>query len=314
MTEIPYAFLCYGIEDMALAQRLALAMQAKGIDTWWDNWCIRPGDSLRQKVDEGLGNCTHFIALLTPTSINKPWVNLETDAGLMLKLDAHDHCIFIPLRYGLPVNQLPPLLRGIYSPEVNDIERDIEQLIHDIHGVARKPLLGEPPAIVNEATILNTGYSAAALAIAKMFVGRTSRAVTGDPQLTVVELQGATGLSGDDFEDALNELTGKVEVSPDSIWPKDELFASFDQYWKEWNPAEDARRLATDLVNDKAFPRILPEIAERYGWEARRLNPAVAYLLMHEIVSTTRVTSVQPWLTGWIEDTRETKRFVRRQP
>jgi hypothetical protein len=123
MTKIPHAFLCYGIEDMALAEKLALAMQSHGIETWWDKWCIRPGDSLRQKVEEGLGNCTHFIALLTPTSINKPWVNQEMDAGFIRKLD--DHCRFIPLRYRLPANQLPLLLRGIFSPEVNDLETDI---------------------------------------------------------------------------------------------------------------------------------------------------------------------------------------------
>jgi hypothetical protein len=266
---------------------------------------------LRQKVDEGLGNCTHFIVLLTPTSINKPWVNQEMDAGFIRKLD--DHCRFIPLRYRLPANQLPPLLRGIFSPEVNDPERDIEQLIHDIHGIARKPPLGEPPAIVNEAPHLNTGYSAAALAIAKIFVERTSSAVFGDPELPVVELQKATGLSDDDSEDALDELGDKVEVSSDGIWPQEELFASFDQYWKEWNPANDARRLAADLVNDKAFPRVLSEIGERYGWDARRLNPAVAYLINRELVNTDRGMGTQPWLAHRIENTAETRRFVRRQ-
>ena len=92
--------------------------------------------------------------------------------------------------------------------------------------------------------------------------------------------------------------------------PKDELFASFDQCWKAWNPADDALCLAADLVNDKAFPRILPEIAERYGWEARRLNPAVAYLINRKIVSTTKVTGAQPWPTRCIEDTTDTRRFV----
>jgi hypothetical protein len=33
MTEIPHAFLCYGIEDMALAEKLTLAMQSHGIET-----------------------------------------------------------------------------------------------------------------------------------------------------------------------------------------------------------------------------------------------------------------------------------------
>lgn len=206
------------------------------------------------------------------------------------------------------------MLRGIFSPEVNDPERDIEQLIHDIHGVARKPPLGKPPAIVNEAPHLNTDYSAAALAIAKIFVEQTSSAVFGDPQLSVEELREVTGLSGDDLEDALDELGDKVEVSSDDgIWPQEELFASFDQYWKEWNPANDARRLVADLVNDKAFPRVLSEIGERYGWDARRLNPAVAYLINRELVNANRGMGQQPWLALWIEDTAETRRFVRRQ-
>jgi TIR domain len=128
MTQIPHAFLCYGFEDTALAEKLALSMQANGIDTWWAPWCIGPGESLQQKIDEGLSDCTYFIVLLTPTSINKPWVNLEMDTGLMKSLK--EHCTFIPLRYRLPVNQLPPLLHGKNSPEVSDIERDIKQLIH----------------------------------------------------------------------------------------------------------------------------------------------------------------------------------------
>jgi TIR domain len=314
MTQIPHAFLCYGFEDTELAKKLALAMMAKGIDTWWANWSIGPGDSLRQKVDEGLGDCTHFIALLTPTSINKPWVNLEMDAGLMRKLEDHAHCRFIPVRYRLPVNQLTPLLRTMYSPEIgdNDFETDIEQLTNDIHGVTRKPPLGEPPAIVSEAANLNTGYSAAASAIAKFFVERTNTAIA-DSEILITELQEVTGFSEEAVEDALHELSEKVEQYGECVIPRAELYASFDQFWKRWNPEEDARRLAADLYNDKTFPRILPEIAERYGWDARRLNPAVAYLLSHKIVSTYPGMGFQPWLTGEVETTADTRRFVQRR-
>jgi hypothetical protein len=150
------------------------------------------------------------------------------------------------------------------------------------------------------------------LAIAKIFVERTGTATYGDPQVPVEELQEATGLSEEDFEDVFDELADEVQVHPNSIWPKEKLFASFDQYWKEWNPAEDARRLAVDLVNDKAFPRILSEIAERYGWDARRLNPAVAYLINRELVSTNRVMAGF-WITQRIEDTSKTRHFVRSQ-
>jgi hypothetical protein len=46
------------------------------VDVFYDEWEIGPGDSIRQRLDHGLGQCTHFIAVLTSTSLHKPWVNL----------------------------------------------------------------------------------------------------------------------------------------------------------------------------------------------------------------------------------------------
>ena len=76
---MPVAFLSYAFEDRELARRIAEALMAQGVDTWWAEWCIASGDSIRQRIDEGLGRCTHFIVLLTPASIGKPWVNLEIE-------------------------------------------------------------------------------------------------------------------------------------------------------------------------------------------------------------------------------------------
>jgi TIR domain len=106
----PRAFLSYAWEDRQLAERLAAALQANGIDTWWAGWCIGAGDSLRQKIDEGLADCTHFLVLLTLASIAKPWVNQEMDAGLVRKLNENTR--FIAVRSGLAAAALPPLLAG----------------------------------------------------------------------------------------------------------------------------------------------------------------------------------------------------------
>src|SRR3546814_17275327 len=81
-----------------------------GIDTWWNGWSIAAGDSIRRKLDEGLANCTHFLVLLTPISIAKPWVNEEIDAGFMRKVSRQAR--FIALRHDLEAEQMPPLLRG----------------------------------------------------------------------------------------------------------------------------------------------------------------------------------------------------------
>ena len=99
MKTIPRAFLCHATEDKEIARPLAEELQRNGIDTSYDEWEIGPGDSLPQKIGEGIGDCTHFIVLLTPISIEKPWVKAEMDVGLVRNIKGK--CKFIPLRCGL---------------------------------------------------------------------------------------------------------------------------------------------------------------------------------------------------------------------
>ena len=164
----PKVFLSWGWEDRAIAESVAQRLMSKGIDTWWSEWCINAGDSLRQKIDEGLADCTHFVVLMTPTSINKPWVKEEMDAGFTLML-SEKKVQFIGLRYGLQVTQLPPMLRGRVSPAVHGLEDELTGLINDIHGVSKKPALGAVPVALVQADGQETGYSSAATAVARLF-------------------------------------------------------------------------------------------------------------------------------------------------
>lgn len=113
----PKVFLSYTTADQAVARKIAEALIAQGVQTWWDQWEVRAGDSLRQKIDEGLGGCTHFVVLLSATSIHKPWVNAELDAAFVRRLD--EQCTLIPLRYGIEPSDLPILLQGLRSPAIS---------------------------------------------------------------------------------------------------------------------------------------------------------------------------------------------------
>jgi len=68
----PNVFLCHASEDKDLARQIATDFRAAGIETFFDEWEIRAGDSLRQRIETGLTDCTHFVVLLTPQSILKP--------------------------------------------------------------------------------------------------------------------------------------------------------------------------------------------------------------------------------------------------
>jgi hypothetical protein len=302
----PTAFLSYATENHALAEIIAKELQANGIDTWWAEWEIGAGESLRQRIDEGLERCTHFVVLLTKESIAKPWVNQEMDAGLVRKLQAK--CSFIPLRCGFPARDLPPLLSGVSSPEIDESALDLKQLISDIHGLTRKPPLGEAPIA---AATVSTGYSNAATAAARYFVENSPNGLFGDIQSSVADLKAHAGLSENDAKDAIHELGSLIRsIHLDVGTPTDELYVRFDSYWKDWDPRDDALKLAADLMNDKSFPRAPREIAGFYNWSPRRLNPAMAFLVNRDLVRAMKGLGGGAFSVHFLDPTDDTRRFV----
>jgi hypothetical protein len=145
-----------------------------------------------------------------------------------------------------------------------DFDKDIHQLIADIHWRLTQAALGPAPRVAQRN--INSGYSPAATAVAKLFVERTARAVHHDPMLPTEEVAEITGLSEDDVADALYELKGMIEDYDGALIAQPELFTTFDKHFKDWDPAADALCLAADLLNDPAFPREPHEIAARYDW------------------------------------------------
>ncbi|QWG18797.1 toll/interleukin-1 receptor domain-containing protein [Bradyrhizobium sediminis] len=304
----PHVFISYTSEDIDIARRVAEALRGAGIEVWWDKWCISSGDSLRQKIDEGIGGCTHFLVLLTPRSINKPWVNQEMDAGLIRKLN--DQCRFLPVRHELPASELPPLLSGIASASIVT-DADVAQLIHDIYALTRKPPRGPAPAAVQNSRASQTGYSAAANAIARYFVEKSEDGLFGDPICEVDELAKEVGLSVEDTEDAIQELSGFLRLSTGHVLVEGTLFAEFDRYWKPWSTADDALRLAADIMSDPKFPDPCEEIAKLYQWEPRRLNSTAYYLLERSLIVDYQGIGTAPWAVFRIVGNQNMRRFVK---
>lgn len=312
----PAVFLSYTHEDRDLAEKIATQLTTVGIDTWWDEWEIRAGDSIVQKIDEGLGDCTHFIVLLTPRSIDKPWVKAEMDAAFVRKLT--DSVKFIPLRCDLSAEQLPPLLRGLLSPQINDVSstETVAQVANDIFGVTKKPLRGSAPTVLDHPA---APYSPAAMTVAEYFCRETEHAATFDPMVANRDLAQTTGLSLDDAVDALHELNYFVDQTEEIaearyVWPRPAFWPEFDPYF-EYNPdpAGDALAIAARMVNDPEFPTRLSSIAAHLDWQPRRVNPAAAYLMDLEVVRHLSFLGMKQWVVGVIERTDATRRFVKSQ-
>lgn len=281
-------FLCHATEDKPTVERLARALMASGINTFFDSWEIRAGDSLRRKIDEGIGSCTHFIVVLSPVSVQKPWVNAELDAGFVA--DLADRVRLIPMRLGLPPHLLPPLLSGRYSPALDDFDSAVTELVSDILGITQRPPLGTVPSFATHAIHRGAGLSILAGRIAAFLVQSSKRGRSADPQLSADDLRAMTPVPDDDIAEAVDELESRGWVEPTRalgagplgfvrIMPTSRLFSALDAMLMPWNPRDDARAVAAAIVNSNGGSMVIQLLAEQLGWTPRRMNPAITYLV-----------------------------------
>lgn len=283
-------YLAHASEDKNLAKPLAEGLVARGIPVWYDNWEIGYGDSLRRKMEQGLGDCTHFVVLLTEASINKLWVNEEIDAGLMAAVEGSAK--FMGLRYGLPLAAVSPFLRTRLTPEFLPGEEGLEALAAEIYGVSKKPPLGEKPRYV-QAHELGSSWSMGARVVAEYFVRNSQRGQPMDPQADCATIGEATGLPPADVRIGVLDLAGAGLLHKEdymggesAIWPKPDLFVTFDKDFMDWDPEVDARDLAVRLLNLKSDYVDCAEVGEALAWEPRRFNPAIAYLISARVVQS----------------------------
>lgn len=281
-------YLAHASEDKAIAKPLAEGLLQRGINVWYDSWEIGYGDSLRRKMEEGLGNCTHFVVLLTETSIEKPWVKEEIDAGLMSAVEGTSK--FIGLRHQLPLSILSPFLRTRLTPEFVSSAEGFDTLAGEIHGISKKPQLGEGPHYIHSHNPGST-WSVSAVTVAEYFVRNSEHAGPMDPRTTYAKIQQETRLPMPDVRIGVLDLTGAGLLEKQNyiggeghIWPKVDLFVTFDADFMDWSPEKDARDLAVHLLNLETDQAHASNVGSTLGWKPRRFNAAAGYLVAARIV------------------------------
>ena len=76
-------FLSHTHLDKPFVRRLKAALNERGVEeVWVDEAEIMIGDSLAQKIEEGLTKTRFFGVVLSPRSIQSPWVKKELEAAI----------------------------------------------------------------------------------------------------------------------------------------------------------------------------------------------------------------------------------------
>jgi hypothetical protein len=130
-------FICHASENKAIARQLASFLENHGAEVWLDQWEIRVGDSIVQKINEGLSSSSHLAILISRDSITKPWVTKELSSALMRQLSG---CSTHVLPVLLDDSPIPAILADIrYADCRSDPSAGFQEVLDALFNNTAKP-------------------------------------------------------------------------------------------------------------------------------------------------------------------------------
>ncbi|MFH1069187.1 MAG: TIR domain-containing protein [Candidatus Glassbacteria bacterium] len=132
-------FLSHSAKDKPVVRGIAERLRADGLRVWFDEWEIRPGDSIPAKIEEGLEQSRVLVLCMSAEAFGSDWAQLEAGTFRFRDPQNKDRR-FIPLRLDdspiksslaqilyinwLPADreqEYPKLLKSCWPPEKKTI-------------------------------------------------------------------------------------------------------------------------------------------------------------------------------------------------
>jgi len=127
--KMPRVFLSHSSKDEKYINIVFNELQKSEIDVWYDKYQIEPGDSITDKINEGLDACDIGIICLSNNFLNASsgWTKTELNYFINRRMsDANKK--FIILNFDVPHNEMPPLVQDYRYIDFQE-ERSINVLI-----------------------------------------------------------------------------------------------------------------------------------------------------------------------------------------
>jgi hypothetical protein len=124
--ELKPVFLSHSSQDKKFVERLAHDLIVRGVQVWYSEWEIRVGDSLVQKISDGIDSSGWLLVVLSAASVQSEWVRRELSAGFMLELERRSVFV-LPAR--IDDAEVPLLLKEKRYADFRDYDAALEQVL-----------------------------------------------------------------------------------------------------------------------------------------------------------------------------------------
>jgi len=89
-------FISHASADDGFVKELRDKLEAQGVSVWVDSRNLRGGDKLNAEIEQAIQAATHVLAVLSPKTINSPWVRKEIQSAEQVAKTKPDYRV-IPL-------------------------------------------------------------------------------------------------------------------------------------------------------------------------------------------------------------------------
>lgn len=130
-------FVSHATEDKdSVVRPLAHALQERGLTVWYDEFELRIGDSLRQKIDAGIARSRFGIVVLSTAFFAKSWPQYELDGIVTMAVSGKQG--LLPLWHGISkddvIRQSPSLADKV---AIRTADYTIDEIADEIAAVIR---------------------------------------------------------------------------------------------------------------------------------------------------------------------------------
>lgn len=102
-------FISHSSVDKPFARKLVNDLSAAGLQVWFDENIIKPGDSIVASVSDGLKNSDYTLLVISANFLNSKWAAWEANSAIVAAINANKSAV-IPLLIEDVWNSVSPLL------------------------------------------------------------------------------------------------------------------------------------------------------------------------------------------------------------
>jgi hypothetical protein len=131
-------FISHASEDKDdIVRKFADALKENNFEVWYDEFELKIGDSLRQKIDLGLKNSRYGIVIISPSFVKKNWTEYELNG--MVAREMNGHKVILPIWHKISkdeVLQFSPTLADKLA--LNTATHSIEDIVKTLSDLIRQ--------------------------------------------------------------------------------------------------------------------------------------------------------------------------------